>query len=192
MTGRNQTFSCHWVLAAALLFGGCRNVQQHSAPTVAGAREFSRLEQLDPVQAANRQLAALVSGDQAEISSWEYCDVTNALPALDASDAVLAATARLRIAFDNAYGAGRLVKLCPTIAAPGAHLPANAAVKIDGDRAKITAPNWEEREMIRVKNVWRQDLSDLDWSKVVEKYKLDGEPPFPVDRLVTNMRAMEA
>lgn len=175
---------------------GCRSVPPRSAtasvPQAPRVAEPSPREQLDPIQAANRQLAALAEGDVAEISSWEYCDVTNALPALKASDEVLAATGRLRIAFDKAFGAGRLVKMCPTIAAPGAHLPSNATVKIDRDRATITAPHWQERKMIRVNSVWRQDLTDLDWSEAVQRFRLDGEPPLPVEHLVSNMRAMEA
>jgi predicted choloylglycine hydrolase len=187
-----------WLLAAAVGCGvGCRSVAPHSATAATSTAaphvaEASPLEQLEPIQAANRQLAALAEGDLAAISSWEYCDVTNALPALKASDGVLAATGRLRIAFDKTYGAGRLVKVCPTIAAPGAHLPLHATAKIEGDRATVTAPHWQERKMIRVNNVWRQDLTDLDWSDVVGHFKLDGEPPLPVERLVTNLRAMEA
>src|SRR5262249_44399085 len=113
-------------------------------------------------------------------------------PALEAGDEVLSATARLRAAFDHAYGPGQLVKLSPTIAAPGAHFPADAKVKIDGDHATVTAPGWQERQMIRVNNVWKQDLTELDWTKVLEQYKAEGSSPLPVDRLVPNLQAMTA
>src|SRR5262249_3065337 len=121
ITNHNAKLFRFYLLIAALACGvGCRSVHPHStAPASTAAShvaEPSPLEQLDPIQAANRQLAALAEGDLAAITFWEYCEVTNALPALKASDGVLAATGRLRIAFDKAYGPGRLVKVCPTIA----------------------------------------------------------------------------
>src|SRR3954467_8980927 len=125
--------------AKVLLFGaaiacgaGCHSVrpaQRSPAPAELGGS--SPPEQITPVQAANRQLAALADGDPAAIRAWEYCDVTNALPALDASDGVLSSTARLRAAFDKTYGPGQLVNLCPTIAAPGVHLPEGTSAKIE-------------------------------------------------------------
>jgi hypothetical protein len=184
-------------VAAAMACGaGCRSVPPDSAytslPAAAVNTESVPTKEIGPIEAANRQLSAIARGDVEEIRSWEYCDVTNALPGLRAGDEVLAATARMRIAFDKEYGAGRLVKVCPMIASPGSHIPTDARVKIDGYRATITARGWEPRQMIRVNDVWRQDLTGLDWAKGIEKYRLEGEPLLPEERLVANLHAMAA
>src|SRR5262249_40395135 len=147
---------------------------------------------LTPLQSVNRQLRALANGEIADIRFWEYCNVSNALPALDASDAVLSSTAHLRATFDSTFGRGKLVAACPMIVAPGAHYPPNAAVKVDGNRPTVSAGGWEERKLIRHDNVWRQDLTDLDWTNVLAHFKIEGLPPLPVDGLIPNLHAMSA
>jgi predicted choloylglycine hydrolase len=172
---------------------GCRSVPPPPSSANRAADTASLPpDQINPLQAVNRELAAIADGDPLSIRAWEYCDVTNAFPALDACDVVVSATAQVRKAFDKAYGAGRLRRLCPAIVAPGKHYPAEASVKIEGDHATVSAPGWDEQKLIRVNNVWKQDLTGLDWAEVLAHFKQDGCVALPVERLVPNLQAMAA
>src|SRR6476659_903291 len=111
-----------------------------SRPAQTAAANSAPAGELTPVQAWNNYLQILAEGDEAAIRACIYVHPAEKEEArLERSVAVISSTARLRKAFDEAYGSGRLVKFGFHCIQPGARLPAESTFKIDGDHATVTA-----------------------------------------------------
>ena len=172
------------VVAAVLMLAcGCESPHR-DAPADTG--KSLPPDRLTPVQSYNRYLRALSDGDAAGIAAWIYAHPDpNEQARRDGSISVFCSTARLRKAFDHAYGYGELVKLGFHCLTPETHLPSDGKIKLHGDRATITAPGWPEIPLIRKDNMWKEEL--VPWSNLQ-----DADDRLALNQLLPNMQSVSA
>ena len=173
------------LLLATVLAGGVGCSVSRPAPTAAA--NSAPAGELTPVQAWNNYLGILAEGDEAAIRACIYVHPGEKEKArLERSVAVISSTARLRKAFDEAYGSGRLVKLGFHCALPEARLPADSSFEIQGDHATVTARGWDTIRLVKSGGAWKEDFIPYE---ILTAEKKDPQS-LPLDRLLLNLTAV--
>jgi len=178
-----------FILLAALAGGGagCKLTTESSTSATKPPRPT---QELTPIQAYDKYLLALADGNEERIRGFIHVHPGEGERArLEGSISVLGSAARLRKAFDRAYGTGRLVKLGFHCHTPESHLPAESSFKIEGDHATVSAPGWGNLPMVRAGDIWKEDF--IPWNEILRaRAEAKDSESLPLDRLLANLRAL--
>jgi isopenicillin-N N-acyltransferase like protein len=140
------------------------------------------------IQAYNQYIHAVAEGDVTAIRAFCHTTTDEQRQRVEAGSLFWESMARLRKAFDEAYGPGRLRQLGFGCIRPDLKLPARPNFKMDGDRASLSPPQWWKIALIKVDNEWKEFVRP--WPEAVAIAAAHGVNLLPLEKQTANTQAM--
>jgi isopenicillin-N N-acyltransferase like protein len=140
------------------------------------------------IQDFNREIRALAEGDAAAIRACCYASTDEETRTLEGAAVFYASMARVRRAFDEAYGPGRLVRLGFRCITPDLKLPPQPNFKMSGNRATFSPPGWAKISLIKLDDGWKE--FELPWPESLARGLPPGAPVLPLEAFLANLRFM--
>jgi isopenicillin-N N-acyltransferase like protein len=162
-------------------------VQNGIGPWGLGCRVMSE-DEGQAIQAFNREIHALAEGDAAGVRASCYASNDDESRTLEAAAAFHASIARMRRAFDEAYGPGRLVQLGFRCITPDLRLPARPNFRMSGNRATLSPPGWAEIALIKLEDGWKE--LEQPWPDAFVRAMPPGTHVLPLEGFLSNLRVM--